>query len=267
MHRRVRRTRVQFSKAWRGSPSSRSAVDDRQIESADALGVGQDIHLHDLVAGNREGDHGERSPVRPRPHGRRGTCRRSLRHRPAARCWESSTATSRAKSPSRAARELARRNGRPIHDRTDLVERHAEHVVEHEREPLRRLEGLEHDEQRESDRIGEHRVDSGLPSILVTTGSGTCTSKGSSRRDVRVRSMSRHTRATTAVSHARRFSTPLTSARLSRSQPSCTACSASLTDQHPIRYQSQNAPGAPRIARRAAQEWASVTFLGRGPSW
>jgi hypothetical protein len=132
MHRRVRRTRVQFSKAWRGSPSSRSAVDDRQIESADALGVGQDIHLHDLVAGNRESDHGERSPVRPprhdpdravheddlmdkpdwrtsrlapprpRPHGRRGTCRRSLRHRPAARYWD------RARRPAARSRRRAR---------------------------------------------------------------------------------------------------------------------------------------------------------------
>ena len=61
-------------------------------------------------------------------------------------------------------------------------------------------------------------------------GSGTCTSKGSSRRDARVRSMSRHTRATTVVSHPRRLSTPLTSVRLNRIQASWTASSASLTE-------------------------------------
>ena len=42
--------------------------------------------------------------------------------------------------------------------------------------------------------------------------------------------MSRHTRATTVVSHPRRLSTPLTSVRLNRIQASWTASSASLTD-------------------------------------
>jgi len=63
----------------------------------------------------------------------------------------------------RAARELACRNGRAVHDRTDLVERHAEHVVQHECEPLRRVEGLEDHEQRKSHRIGEHRVGFRIP--------------------------------------------------------------------------------------------------------
>ena len=40
--------------------------------------------------------------------------------------------------------------------------------------------------------------------------------------------MSRHTRETTVVSQPVRFSTPLVSERLSRSQASCTASSASL---------------------------------------
>jgi hypothetical protein len=66
--------------------------------------------------------------------------------------------------------------------------------------------------------------------MALMIGSGTCTSKGSSRRDARVRSMSRHTRATTVVSHPRRLSTPLTSVRLNRIQVSWTASSASLTD-------------------------------------
>lgn len=53
---------------------------------------------------------------------------------------------------------------------------------------------------------------------------------GSSRRDVRERNMFRHTRATTVVNHPPRLSTPLASARPSRSQASCTASSASLTE-------------------------------------
>ena len=44
-----------------------------------------------------------------------------------------------------------------VHDRRDLVERHPEHVVQHERQSFRRLELLEHDEQRQSDRVGDHR--------------------------------------------------------------------------------------------------------------
>jgi hypothetical protein len=69
-----------------------------------------------------------------------------------------------------------------------------------------------------------------IPSSGLTIGSGTRTPKGSSRRDLRERSMSRHTRATTVVSHPRRFSTPLVSARLRRSQVSWTASSASLSE-------------------------------------
>jgi hypothetical protein len=53
---------------------------------------------------------------------------------------------------------------------------------------------------------------------------------GSSRRDLRDWSMFRHTRATTVVSHPPRLSTALVSVRLSRSQASCTASSASLAE-------------------------------------
>jgi len=63
----------------------------------------------------------------------------------------------------RPARELARGDDRAIHDRRDLLERHAKHVVEHERQPFRRLELLEDDEQRESDRVGQHGVRFGIP--------------------------------------------------------------------------------------------------------
>ena len=58
----------------------------------------------------------------------------------------------------RAARELPRRGRRATDDRRDLVERHREHVVQHEREPLGRRQRLEHDQQREADRVGEHRL-------------------------------------------------------------------------------------------------------------
>ena len=68
------------------------------------------------------------------------------------------------------------------------------------------------------------------PSWLLTIGSGTCTPSGSSRFDLRERSMSSDTRATTVVSHARMFSISLVSARLARSQASWTASSASLTE-------------------------------------
>jgi hypothetical protein len=57
-----------------------------------------------------------------------------------------------------------------------------------------------------------------LPSAWLTIGSGTSAPRGCSRRDLRERSMSRHTRATTVVSDPPRFSTPLVSERLRRSQ-------------------------------------------------
>jgi hypothetical protein len=51
-------------------------------------------------------------------------------------------------------------------------------------------------------------------------GSGTSTVSASSRRDLRERSMSSVTRATTVVSHPPRFSTPRAPERLSRSHVS-----------------------------------------------
>jgi hypothetical protein len=53
---------------------------------------------------------------------------------------------------------------------------------------------------------------------------------GSSRRDLRERSMSRQIRATTVVSQPPRFSTAWVSERFSRSQVSCTASSTSLVE-------------------------------------
>ena len=64
-------------------------------------------------------------------------------------------------------------------------------------------------------------------SAMPTTSSGSWSPAGSSRRDRRARSWSRHSLATTVVSHPFRFSTAPTSARLSRSHASWTASSAS----------------------------------------
>ena len=49
-----------------------------------------------------------------------------------------------------------------LDDRGDLVERHGEHVVEHEGEPLRWAERIEDHEQREADRVGEERLVLGI---------------------------------------------------------------------------------------------------------
>ena len=67
-----------------------------------------------------------------------------------------------------------------------------------------------------------------IPGPVSSTTAGAPGSSGSSRREVRERSMSRHTRATTVVSQPPRFATPPVPERLSRSQDSCTASSASL---------------------------------------
>ena len=131
----------------------------------------------------------------------------------------------------RAAGELAGRRRGAVEDPRDLVEGHGEHVVQHEREPLGRAQRLEHDEQREADRVGQQRLVLGVGAVLaVTIGSGRCTPKDSSRRDRRERSMFSDTRATTVVSQPPRFSISRLSERLSRSQASCTASSASLSE-------------------------------------
>jgi hypothetical protein len=65
------------------------------------------------------------------------------------------------------ARELARRGRCAVDDRRDLLERQAEHVVQHECEPLRRGERLEHDEQRGPDRVGEHGFALGVDAELT----------------------------------------------------------------------------------------------------
>jgi len=77
-------------------------------------------------------------------------------------------------------------------------------------------------------------------------GSGLWSLRVSSRRAVRARSMSRQTRATTVVSQPPRFSIPPASERLSLSQPSWTASSASSTE-----------PSIRKASARRCLRWAS----------
>jgi hypothetical protein len=55
----------------------------------------------------------------------------------------------------RAAGELSCGSGGAVDDRGDLVKGEVEHIVQHEGEPFGRSECLEHDEQGETDRVGE----------------------------------------------------------------------------------------------------------------
>ena len=116
----------------------------------------------------------------------------------------------------------------------DLVEGHAEDVVQHERHPLGRRQRLQHHQQRQPDRVRQQR-------LVLRVGPASARRRlDRPSRTLRVqrllaprpaeRSMSRQTRATTVVSQPPRFSTSLVSARLSRSQASCTASSASLAE-------------------------------------
>jgi hypothetical protein len=99
-----------------------------------------------------------------------------------------------------------------------LVEGHREQVVQHEREPLGGSERLQHHEQRETDRVGQERLLLGVDAVGAV--SLTSAPSSSSRRDLRERSRSRQTSATTVVSQPPRFSTALVSARLRRSPAS-----------------------------------------------
>ena len=103
-----------------------------------------------------------------------------------------------------------------------------EDVVEDEGEPFRRRERLEHDEQREADRVREQRLLLGVDlSSVLDDRVGQPASVDSSGRARRDRRMSRQTRPTTVVSQPPRFSIELSSVRASRSQASCTASSLS----------------------------------------
>jgi hypothetical protein len=105
---------------------------------------------------------------------------------------------------------------------------------------------------------------SGLtPAPRPTAGLGRCASRGSSRRDLRERNMSRHTRATTVVSHPPRFSMPLAVERLSRSQVSWTASSACSASRASGRPPPAGGCGGPRTvlqSNRARRSHFLVAF-------
>ena len=99
--------------------------------------------------------------------------------------------------------------------------------------PQRRTEGRGHrctSRARPTESASSASCSGSIPSSRLTIGSGMYVTSGSSRRDWRDRSMSRHTRATTVVSHPPRFSMPLASERVRWIQDSCTASSASLSE-------------------------------------
>ena len=156
-----------------------------------------------------------------------------------------------------AAGELAGGRRRALDDRRDLFEREVEHVVQHEGDALLRRQHVEDDQQRGADRVGEARPrDSGL----APAGHGVDRPgpSGCSPRARRERSMSRQTRATTVVSQPPRFSTPDVSARLTFSQASCTASSASPAAP------SMRSATARRCGRLSSNRWANQSLYS---SW
>ena len=58
------------------------------------------------------------------------------------------------------------RLGRAVDDRGDLGERHREHVVQHERQSLGRGQRVQHDQQRQPDRVGEQRLVLGIGAFV-----------------------------------------------------------------------------------------------------
>lgn len=121
----------------------------------------------------------------------------------------------------------------PVEDGGDRVERDLEHVVEYERHPLRRGEGVHNDVQREADGIAEESLLSGSlrGSPAASRGSmPTLSSSGCSPRTPRLQSASRQIRLVTVVSQPRRSSMPSPPVRPSRSHASWTASSASACE-------------------------------------
>src|SRR6266568_5398858 len=66
-----------------------------------------------------------------------------------------------------AARELSCRGRRTSHDGSNLVERYGEEVVQHERETLGGIQGVEYHEQCETDRVGQQSFVFGIDSLLA----------------------------------------------------------------------------------------------------
>ena len=201
---------------------------------------------------------------RPARRSRRRGRRRRTRRRPRA----GGRGRRRAPGPAPCTRRRARlascraAAGDALDHRRDLLERHGEHVVQHERQPLGRRQRLQHHQQRQPDRVGQQRLVLRVdPSSRLTIGSGTCTSSGSSRRVSRERSMFRHTRATTVVSQPPRFST-LAGVGAAEPQPGVLDGVVGLADraEHPVGHRAQVGRGAPRTAPPAIRARPPVTL-------
>ena len=54
--------------------------------------------------------------------------------------------------------QLTGGDGGALYNRGDLLERHGEHVVQHEREPFGGGQGVQHHQKRQADRVGQHRL-------------------------------------------------------------------------------------------------------------
>jgi hypothetical protein len=128
--------------------------------------------------------------------------------------------------------QLPGRIRRSVHQWGDVVERHREHVVEDEAQPLGRAQLLQDDQQGEPDRVREQRlllriqrVPGAHDRLGYVGGEGFLTP-----RLARAQHVEGHPGPPTVVSQPPRFSTLLASERLRRSHDSCTASSASLTD-------------------------------------
>ena len=65
------------------------------------------------------------------------------------------------------ASELLRGGFGTMQDSRDVSKRHAEHVVQHKRQPLGGIEHVEHDEQRKPDRVGNQGLSLGVSAVFA----------------------------------------------------------------------------------------------------
>ncbi len=68
-------------------------------------------------------------------------------------------------TPSRSTRQLPRRRSGPVHERSNLLERQAEHVMQYERHPFRGRQHLKDHEHRDADRVRDFRD---APSLVAS---------------------------------------------------------------------------------------------------
>ena len=208
-----------------------------------------------------------RAPRRARRSRRRARRRRTRRRPRAGAARSASGAGACALHPAaRPAGELARRGRRAADDRRDLVERHREHVVQHERQPLggRRASRARPAARGRPSRPAAPRARGRARRRGSRSGRARGRSSGSSRRVRRERSMFRHTRPTTVVSQPPRFSI---SRGVGAAQPQPGLLHRVVGLARPSRASGRRPPaggcGAPRTAPPASRARPSVTSLRR----